>query len=55
MEFDAGCEMKWRSSTNAGVMGCTDLTAHLGLPGDFSVDKGLLQQVAQVSKLENNP
>lgn len=32
-----------------------DLIAHLGLPGDFSVDKGLLQQVAQVSKLENNP
>lgn len=30
-------------------------TAHLHLPGDFTIDKGLLQQVAQVSKLENNP
>lgn len=29
--------------------------AHLGLLGDFTIDKGLLQQVAQVSKLENNP
>lgn len=41
------------------LMGCAvpepDLTVHLGLPGDFSGDKGLLQQVAQVSKVENNP
>lgn len=29
--------------------------AHLDLPSDFTIDKGLLQQVAQVSKLENNP
>lgn len=40
-------------------MGCAvpvpDLTAHLGLPGDFGGDKGLLQQVARVSKVGNNP
>lgn len=29
--------------------------AHLYLPSDFTIGKGLLQQVAQVSKLENNP
>jgi len=28
---------------------------HLDLPSDFTIDKGLLQQVAQFSKLENNP
>lgn len=56
MEFDAGCKTKWRSRADADGLHAARarLNCPPRLPGDSSVDKGLLQQGAQVGKMENN-